>query len=79
MSAVQIRFVAGTHGLIVRVIEYTLDDPNRPGHGQLPPWDNRINPRVVKKKMSKFAKKRAEHYNLPQPKRPFEQSVVILK
>lgn len=47
--------------------------------GQLPPRDNRINPRVVKKKMSKFAKKRAEHYNLPQPQRPFEQSVVILK
>ena len=47
--------------------------------GQLPPRDNRINPRVVKKKMSKFAKKRAEHYNRPQPQRPFEQSVVILK
>ncbi len=47
--------------------------------GQLPPRDNRINPRVVKKKMSNFAKKRVEHYNLPQPQRPFEQSVVILK
>lgn len=47
--------------------------------GVLPPRDNRINPRVVKKKMSNFGKKRAEHSHPPQPQRPFEQSVVILK
>jgi len=47
--------------------------------GILPPRENRINPRVVKKKMSNFGKKRAEHYHPPQPQRPFEQSVVILK
>lgn len=47
--------------------------------GQLPPRDNRVNPRVVKKKMSKFGKKRPEHYHLPQPQNSFEQSVVILK
>jgi hypothetical protein len=43
-----------------------------------PPRRNRVNPRVVKVKMSKFKKKRAEH----RPARPltqtFEQSVVIL-
>ena len=47
--------------------------------GRLPPRANRINPRVVKKKMSNFGKKRPEHYHVPQPQHPFEQSVVILK
>lgn len=47
--------------------------------GRLPPRANRINPRVVKKKMSNFGKKRPEHRRPPQPQRPFEQSVVILK
>lgn len=47
--------------------------------GQLPPRENRVNPRVIKKKMSKFRKKRSEHYHVPQPKRPFEDSVAILK
>ena len=89
-----------TNGLTVRVIEYTLDEPNRTGHGerhrlvtillnatmirhialgQLPPRENRINPRVVKKKMSNFPKKQAEHYRVPQPQTSFQQSVVILK
>jgi len=47
--------------------------------GKLPPRRNRINPRVVKVKMSNFAKKRAEHYRHPPPQKPFEQAVVILK
>jgi len=47
--------------------------------GRLPPRDNRVNPRVVKRKMSNFAKKRPEHYHLPQPQRSFLESVVILK
>ncbi len=47
--------------------------------GRLPARENRINPRVVKKKMSKFGKKRPQHYYPPQPQRPFEQSVVMLK
>jgi len=47
--------------------------------GRLPPRDNRINPRVVKKKMSNFAKKRPEHCHPPQPQTSFEQAVVILK
>ena len=44
--------------------------------GLLPPSENRINPRVVKKKMSNSAKKRAAHYRLPQPQAPFERSIV---
>jgi hypothetical protein len=47
--------------------------------GRLPPRDNRINPRVVKKKMSNFAKKRPKHCHPPQPQTSFEQAVVILK
>lgn len=47
--------------------------------GRLPDRANRTNPRVVKKKMSNFAKKRPEDYNLPPPQKPFEQAVVILK
>ncbi len=38
-----------------------------------------INPRVVKKKMPNFGKKRAEHYRAPQPQTSFRLSVVILK
>jgi hypothetical protein len=45
--------------------------------GVLPPRDGRINPRVVKVKMSNFKKKRPEHYNVPKPK-PFAASIVML-
>jgi len=34
---------------------------------RLPPRENRINPRVVKRKMSKFLKKRPEHFHPPRP------------
>ena len=47
--------------------------------GRLPPRKNRANPPVVKKKMSNFGRKRAEHYRVPQPQTTFRQSVVILK
>jgi len=47
--------------------------------GRLPPRDNRINPRVVKCKMSKFKKKRPEHDKLPQPQKHFLATVVMLK
>lgn len=47
--------------------------------GRLPSRDNRINPRVVKRKMSNFAKKRAEHYRPQHPQTAFEQAIRILK
>jgi hypothetical protein len=47
--------------------------------GRLPPRDNRINPRVIKKKMSNFPKKRPEHYPIKHPQTSFEQAVRILK
>lgn len=43
----------------------------------LPPRRNRSNPRVVKRKMSKFRRKRPEHYRWPQPSCPFRQAVAI--
>lgn len=45
----------------------------------LPPRRNRINPRVIKRKMSRWRKKRAEHYHYPQPRKPFRQSIVLLR
>ena len=38
---------------------------------------NRINPRVVKRKMSKFAKKRPQHRGGPRLKKTFAQTVVV--
>jgi hypothetical protein len=43
----------------------------------LPPRRNRINPRVIKRKMSNWRKKRPEHRHCPQPTKKFRQSVVI--
>jgi hypothetical protein len=47
--------------------------------GVLPLRDHRINPRVIKKKMSNFPKKRPEHYRVQHPQTSFEQAVRILK
>lgn len=38
---------------------------------------DRVNPRVIKRKMSNWRKKRPEHRNYPQPTKQFRQSVVI--
>ena len=40
---------------------------------------NRINPRVVKRKMSKFKKKRPEHRHVPPLKKTFQETVVMLR
>ncbi|MBV8676006.1 MAG: IS4 family transposase [Planctomycetaceae bacterium] len=40
---------------------------------------NRINPRVVKQKMKRFKKKRPEHRRLPPLKKPFAETVVMLR
>jgi hypothetical protein len=44
----------------------------------IPKRRNRINPRVIKRKMSNWRKKRPEHRRCPQPTKKFRQSVVIL-
>jgi hypothetical protein len=40
---------------------------------------NRINPRVIKQKMSKFKKKRPEHRPVPPLKKTFAESVLVLR
>lgn len=45
-------------------------------HFQLPPRDNRINPRVIKRQQSKFERKKPKHFHPPRPI-PFRQSVVL--
>jgi hypothetical protein len=44
----------------------------------LPARRNRINPRVVKRKMSDFKLKRPEHYRWPQPRRSFAEAIVVI-
>lgn len=44
---------------------------------RIDPRRNRVNPRVVKRKMSKFAKKRPEHRHRPPLKKTFAETVVI--
>ena len=43
------------------------------------PRRNRINPRVIKRKMSKWPKKRAEHRRRPPLKKTFTETVVMLR
>jgi hypothetical protein len=44
----------------------------------LPERRNRINPRVIKRKMSNWRKKRPEHRHYPQPTKKFHQCIVML-
>lgn len=44
----------------------------------LPERRNRINPRVIQRKMSNWRKKRPEHRRYPQPTKKFHQTVVML-
>jgi hypothetical protein len=48
------------------------------GEEILSPRRNRINPRVIKKKMSNWEKKKPEHRPYPQPNKEFRDAVVIL-
>jgi hypothetical protein len=47
------------------------------GQEQIPPRRNRVNPRVVKRKMSKFMKKRPHHRRQPPLTKTFRETVVI--
>ncbi len=60
---------------IPRLCQRLLNDINR---HLLPKRENRSNPRVVKRKMSKFKLKRKQHYHWPQPSKSFQESVVLL-
>jgi len=43
----------------------------------LPERRDRVNPRVIKRKMSKWAKKRPQHRRIPQPTMPFAECIKI--
>ena len=43
------------------------------------PRRNRVNPRVIKRKMSKWKKKRPEHRHRPPLKQTFTESVVMIR
>jgi hypothetical protein len=43
----------------------------------LPPRRDRINPRVIKRKMSNWKKKRPEHRHYPQPTKGFAEAIVM--
>jgi len=45
---------------------------------RLPPRRDRINPRVIKRKMSNWAKKTNKHRDSPQPTKNFRQSIVMM-
>ncbi len=47
-------------------------------HFKNPPRENRINPRVVKQPVSKFSRKRPEHFRLPKLNKLFRDAVVVL-
>jgi hypothetical protein len=42
------------------------------------PRRNRVNPRVIKRKMSKWMKKRPEHRKIPRLKKSFAETVVMV-
>lgn len=44
----------------------------------IPPRKNRINPRVIKQKMSNFKCKRPEHFKIKQPRIPFHEAIYVL-
>jgi hypothetical protein len=55
------------HQLLLEELAQERTDPRR----------NRVNPRVVKRKISKFAKKRSEHRGRPPLQKTFAETVVI--
>ena len=69
-SATPQSFAAWYQGLLWEMQHERTDDAVR---------RNRINPRVVKRKMSKFKKKRPQHRRLPPLKKTFAETVVMLR
>jgi hypothetical protein len=64
------RFERWYRGLLWEMQQERTDDEVR---------RNRINPRVVKRKMSKFKKKRPEHRRVPPLKKTFAETVVMIR
>ena len=49
------------------------------GSEQIPPRRNRINPRVIKRKMSRWNKCRPKHRKIPPLRKTFQECVVVLR
>ena len=64
--------LSGLRPLYQQVLDDVLDP-----HEILPPRRLRVNPRVIKRKMSKFPVKRSKHRSWPQPTRTSEDAVRI--
>ena len=64
--------LSGLQTLYQQVLDEMLDPQEI-----LPPRRLRVNPRVVKRKMSKFGVKRAKHRVWPQPTRPGADAVRL--
>jgi len=47
------------------------------GEEELPARRDRVNPRVIKKQVSVWPRKKPEHKNPPRPSMPFRQSILI--
>ena len=45
---------------------------------RLEPRRNRINPRVIKRQVSPWPKKREIHRTIPQPQQEFDRSIIML-
>ncbi len=89
MDPDRLSFTQALHLICEAVPEFQMTDPQQHEalyqrlladirHYRLPPRDRRSNPRVVKRKMSKFPRKRRQHQQKPQPKKPFQEAIVIL-
>jgi Insertion element 4 transposase N-terminal/Transposase DDE domain len=63
-------FAVWYQGLLWEIQEERTDDEVR---------RNRINPRVIKRKMSKWKKKRPEHRRVPPLKKTFAETVVMIR
>lgn len=61
---------AGQRRWYRRLVEEVAAEP-------IEPRRDRINPRVIKRKMSKWKKKRPEHRHYPQPSKKFRDSIVM--
>jgi len=68
-------FQMTTSEQLPRLYQRLLDDVAR---HRLPKRADRSNPRVVKRKMSKFKLKRKDHLRWPQPSKPFQEAIVVL-
>jgi hypothetical protein len=61
----------------MRALAFELLGSFRPWKSALEERRNRINPRVIKRKMSNWRKKRPEHRNYPQPRKEFKDAIVM--